>query len=1138
MAKGLAFGLSFDLGDINRTLALLNYRGVCNAVGCNGLQLYNDDLWRVAPFESALSIPSPPLFSQPPAPTIPPTETYPSYISDPSFKSLVESYRDQIAGIPILKKALESDSGEVGSNWWVVSGANTDTGYPMLTNDPHLSLGAPATFYENHLSVAGGINVTGVSFAGTPGVVIGCNDTICWGATVNAIDVTDVFNEVLLAQIPGQPTIPTAILFEGSPEALTVVPQTFRMNQVGNAVADDIVTIPPGPPFNLPTATLVVPRRNNGPIVQVTYNPASPTPLTGLSVAYTGWAATHEVECLRRFARAASMQDFKDALQFFDVGSQNWSYADVNGNIAYYTSAELPIRQDLQTQLFPAGLVHPGLIRDGTNTNKHQWLPLVNPQPNQALSTEILPFSEMPQVENPPSGYILNANNDPIGTTLDNTTWNQFRAGFNGVLYLSSGYASGERLGRIQRLFSTALGGLDTLSVQESIAIQANNQLLDAEILSPHLLTAYANAIAPGADPALQAIAADPRVAEAIGRLSTWDFSTPTGITEGFDPFDTAMATPGAPEISASVAATIYAVWRGQMVQRVIDGTLATLPGLSAYAPGADQAMSALRKLLDDYPTNGGVGASLVNFFRVPGVANPFVARDIILLQTLQNGLNLLASNTFATAYGNSTNLNDYRWGKLHRIVFSHTLGGPFNIPPSGAPAPTNPLGAALPGFPRAGGRGAVDASSHDARADGLNEFMFSSGPARRLVASMNPGCPSVLEVIPGGEDGAPGSPYGRDQLALWLVNVNKPLPVCLADVLANAVETAPVVCGTVPFAVPCDDGNPCTDDTCNPATGCVYTNNNANACDDGNACTQTDSCSLGTCIGGNAVVCSALDQCHDAGVCDPGTGVCSDPQKANGTVCDDGSLCTTGDTCQSGTCTPADSGLIHPKPKSSGYYRKLCEKRAKGHLPYQGDQLTDADAVCVGQITQTFAGISTIDDICNVIYVDEPAGPHGDGFDSKECNKGEDELIATALNICRGRVCMEQGLDSHCQGNNFTTVSQSFADADAILADPGRNKDTCKDAKCELQEINNGHALEMNSLLLALENNKIRLNWSTPILDDGSGRPDHYEIWRRPMGSNDEFVKIGTTTGTTYLDTTAGTALWEYDLTAAIPGN
>jgi penicillin amidase len=852
MAKGLAFGLSFDLGDINRTLALLNMRGVCTAIGCNGLQLYNDDLWRVAPFESATSIPSPPLFAED-TPKAPEDEAYPAYLTDPDFQGLVESYRNQIADIPILKRALESDAGEVGSNWWVVSGANTDSGHPMLTNDPHLSLGAPATFYENHLSVTGGINVTGVSFPGTPGVVIGCNDTICWGATVNGMDVTDVFNEVLVPASPSLPTTPVASIFQGVPQPLQFIPQTFMVNILGDAVPNNQANA------NVPSGsggvTLIVPRRNNGPIVQVSYNPASPTPLTGLSVAYTGWSATNEVETLRQFARAASMQDFKNALQFFDVGSQNWSYADVNGNIAYYTSGELPIREDLQTLFFPAGLVHPGLIRDGTNTNRHQWLPLAHPQPTQALSTEILPFAEMPQVENPPSGYILNANNDPAGTTLDNVTWNQFRAGFNGVLYLSAGYASGERLGRIQRLFANLLGGTETLSVSESIAAQANNQLLDAEVLSPYLLAAYANATAPGADPLLQAIVADPRIGDAVGRLSVWDFSTPTGIQEGFDPFDNAMTTPGAPEINASIAASVYSLWRGQMVQRVVDRTLATLPvSLAAYAPGSDQAMSALRKLLDNYATNGGTGASLINFFRVPGVADQNVARDIILLESLRNALNLAASPAFAPAFANSTDLNDYRWGKLHRIVFAHSLGGPFNIPPSGAPAPINPLGAALPGFPRAGGRGAVDASSHDARADGLNEFMFSSGPARRIVATMNPGCPSILEVIPGGESGAPGSPNATDQLALWLVNANKPLPVCLSEVNENAVETVQLVCGNgvVDPGEECDDGNAVNSDGCDdacrivPVITCLAPSVSAGA----QSCTADVACAaIATCV-------------------------------------------------------------------------------------------------------------------------------------------------------------------------------------------------------------------------------------------------------------------------------------------------
>ena len=1117
MAKGLAFGLSFDLGDINRTLALLNYRGVCNAVGCNGLQLYNDDLWRVAPFESGVSIPSPPLFSAMPTPQIPPGETLPSYVSDPSFQNLVQSYRDQIADIPVLQKALRPDSGEVGSNWWVVSGANTDSGYPMLANDPHLSLGAPSTFYEVHLSVAGGINVTGVSFAGTPGVVIGCNSTICWGATVNSMDVTDVFNEVLLAQIPGQPTTPTAIYFQGQPEPLQYIPQTYYINILGNGNLNDHVNA------NVPATsgglTMIVPRRNNGPIVQVSYNPASPTPLTGLSVAYTGWGATQEVECLRRFARAGTMADFKAALQFFDVGSQNWAYADVNGNIAYYTSGELPIREDLQTQLFPGGLIHPGLIRDGTNTNKHQWLPTANPQPNQALSTEILPFSEMPQVENPPSGYILNANNDPIGTTLDNSTWNQYRAGFNGILYLSAGYASGERLGRIQRRFNDVLGGSGTLSVQKSEAIQGNNQLLDAEVLTPYILTAYTNAVA-SADPNLQAIVADPRIGDAIGRLSAWDFSTPTGITEGFDPFDAPYSTPGAPEINASIAATIFSLWRGQMVQRVVDGTLAMLPTLSNYAPPSDQAMSALRRLLDNYATNGGTGASLVNFFRVPGVSDPFVARDVILLQSLQNGLNLLASPAFAAAFNNSSDLNDYRWGKLHRIVFSHYLGGPFNIPPSGAPAPTNPLGAALPGFPRAGGRGSVDAASHDARAHGLNDFMFSSGPSRRLIATMTPGCPQVLEVIPGGENGAPGSPNGTDQLGLWLVNAYKPLPVCLSDVAANAEQTVPVVCGSVPFGVPCDDGNPCTDDACDPAVGCVYTNN-TNACDDGSACTRTDVCSGGVCVGGNAVVCNALDQCHTAGVCAPSSGVCSNPAKANGTACNDGSLCTTSDVCTNGACG-GTSHLNEPHPRTVGYYKRLCENS------HTGDALTTADARCVADTTVTF-DTHTVSDLCAILTRHDGGDDHGDdhcgwgnGSHNTYCDKARAELVALALNRCRARVCDAQQIDSDCAGSTSATVGDSFYTVDTTLA--GATQATpasvCHGAQCLAKEINRGKAFIIDDVHCDRDDHHhhggMNCHWSIPRYNDDTEAPRAYDIYRRDHGTG-SFAKVATVSSPSY---------------------
>jgi hypothetical protein len=116
---------------------------------------------------------------------------------------------------------------------------------------------------------------------------------------------------------------------------------------------------------------------------------------------------------------------------------------------------------------------------------------------------------------------------------------------------------------------------------------------------------------------------------------------------------------------------------------------------------------------------------------------------------------------------------------------------------------------------------------------------------------------------------------------------------------LADTCQGGNCAAGAAPN---CDDGNPCTDDSCDATTGCVNSNNTA-SCDDGNACTLVDTCGGGTCNGNNPVVCSASDQCHVAGTCDASTGACSNPTIADGTSCSDGNACTDADTCQAGTC-------------------------------------------------------------------------------------------------------------------------------------------------------------------------------------------------------------------------------------------
>lgn len=111
-----------------------------------------------------------------------------------------------------------------------------------------------------------------------------------------------------------------------------------------------------------------------------------------------------------------------------------------------------------------------------------------------------------------------------------------------------------------------------------------------------------------------------------------------------------------------------------------------------------------------------------------------------------------------------------------------------------------------------------------------------------------------------------------------------------------------PVVCAALDQ---CHDAGSCA-----PATGVCSNPSKTNGvgCDDGDKCTKTDTCQAGACTGGAGVVCATLDQCHDVGVCSPATGVCSNPQKANGASCDDGNRCTKTDTCVAGACSGANT--------------------------------------------------------------------------------------------------------------------------------------------------------------------------------------------------------------------------------------
>ncbi|HEX6203862.1 MAG TPA: penicillin acylase family protein, partial [Thermoanaerobaculia bacterium] len=641
IAKAIAFSLSFDL-DVEATVAFATYVGTGAVAGFDGAALYTQDLFRSAPFFPATTVPDANGDILPVAGARAAGDPMAAHrraaaalakALPPAAVTLAADYLERARRVPLLAAALGPRGRDTGSNEWAIAGRHTADGRPLVANDPHLALDTPATFHQIHLQAPpAGVDVIGSGFAGVPYVVLGQNRRIAWGATTNPMDVTDTFAETVVPDAASPSGLST--VFQGALEPVIPLPQVFRVNQLDGA-PENLATVPPGSVVDgtfVPPVVLIVPRRNQGPIVALDTDEG-----TAISVQYTGFSGTRELDTFRLWNKSRNLPEFVAALQHFDFGSQNWAYADVHGDIAYFTSAEMPLREDLEAGTV-AGLP-PWFVRDGSGGN--EWLPFAGPRPPEhAIPYQVLPFGEMPQVVNPPEGWFVNANNDPAGTTLDNDPLNQLRP-TGGLYYLNVGYADGLRAGRITAQVRGLVGRGD-VTPADMEALQADVVLPDAQFFVPEILNAWSRAGAAFAP----ATVPKARFEEAIARFVAWDRTAPTGIAEGWDATDVdgQRLPPSADEVADSVAATIFSTWRGQMIQRTIDATLAPF-GLPE--PGSDRAVIALRHLLE----RGGASVSGVDFFAGAPGASLGERVDNAILGALEAALAALAGPDFAPAF-------------------------------------------------------------------------------------------------------------------------------------------------------------------------------------------------------------------------------------------------------------------------------------------------------------------------------------------------------------------------------------------------------------------------------------------------------------------------------------------------------
>jgi penicillin amidase len=263
---------------------------------------------------------------------------------------------------------------DIGSNNWVLAGSKTTTGKPILADDPHLGIQMPSIWYQVGLHCrivndACPYDVVGASFAGAPGVVIGHNGRIAWGVTNGTVDTQDYFLE------RADPNDPDSFEFRGGFEKAEV--REERIFVAGRAEPE----------------ILRVRVTRHGPIMNDVEPALKDKPLMAFS-----WAALRPgtlLQSVLAINRAQNWPQFRDALRLWDTPSQNFVYADVDGNIGYQFPGNIPVRAKGD-----------GTVPVPGWTGEYEW-------------TGFVPFEKLPSRYNPPEGFIATANNAIVDPQSD-----------------------------------------------------------------------------------------------------------------------------------------------------------------------------------------------------------------------------------------------------------------------------------------------------------------------------------------------------------------------------------------------------------------------------------------------------------------------------------------------------------------------------------------------------------------------------------------------------------------------------------------------------------------------------------------------------------------------------------------------
>ncbi|MFW5966255.1 MAG: penicillin acylase family protein [Persicimonas sp.] len=632
-----------------------------------------------------------------------------------------------------------------GSNNWMLDGDMTDSGHATVANDPHLDLNMPSVFYPIHLKLEDDIDgrepieLVGASILGVPGIAVGRTNEVAWGTTVGYYDYVDVYHEELDGDSHDEE--PATVEFEGDEVEVERIEETIGVGTAGTIEEEIDMQLE------------VVP--HHGPVLPPTEDgrPVERTDEEALSIKWVGLEASNEFEFLTRLWRAEEPDQVEEALDYYTVGSSNFVFAFSNGETFYSGQSDIPVRED-------------GALTYDPVDNPEGNAPIfVLPSDGSAEWDGYLDDEDIPHAYNPEKGYVVTANNDQVGTTLDNNP-------FDDQHYLGGFYDLGFRAERITERITNETGERDEgepLTLDDQIAIQDDGYDKVAERVVPHMVdaidTVLDEEVPDDAAPDLAELRAevDGRegdLQELRDLLDDWDYQAP------------ATREPEGEDVTRSAAAALF---NGAM-QHVIDGVYADeFDEIGFYAAGNFQLPSSTQVLT----------RSLVHLLEADDEAQTYddqvgdslIFDDLETEDVVETRLTHLVTSLLKTRdrYADSQRLasvwdrdidspassdpNDWVWGEMHGLSLEALI--PFGQ--DQFRRPTEERG--LPFYERPGGQFAVSPCDH-----GYNNYDFtcSAGSSLRMVHEMDPDGPTTYNAIPGGYTTDPSDPYYDSEVEIW----------------------------------------------------------------------------------------------------------------------------------------------------------------------------------------------------------------------------------------------------------------------------------------------------------------------------------------------------------------------------------